>query len=246
MNQAILITGGTKGIGLAIARHMLAKQYFVYLNYAHDENAAYTASELLCKEGYADHFSLLKADISVGSQRSQMIERVLADGRPLKGLILNAASNGKVRHSFFDVTSEELYDMFETNLFSSFFLIQGFARNMAEEGRVIVISSAMGIYPHSTYLPYGLTKAAEIALVQMLVKELNTRRITINAVAPHCIETEMFPGKRPEAQLESMKNKIAVRRFGKTEEVASAVDLLIENGFINGEVLMVDGGYDFA
>ena len=116
---------------------------------------------------------------------------------------------------------------------------------MEEEGSIVFISSHVGIYPHSTYIPYGLTKAAEISLAKMLVKEFAERRITVNTVAPAFIETNMFPGNRTPEHLESIREKVAVHRFGKAEEVAEAVTALIENKYINGSVLSVDGGYDY-
>lgn len=245
MCKAAIVTGSTKGIGKAIALNLIEKGYFVYINYFHDEKAANVLKKYLNTQGFSKNYSIIKADISKKEGIVKFIEEIDFKNYRLCSLILNASSNGSNRNVFTKITEEEMLKMFWSNLFAPFFLVQSLADKIEDEGAIVFISSHVGIYPHSTYIPYGLTKAAEISLARMLVKEFAERRITVNTVAPAFIETNMFPGNRTIEHLESIREKIAVHRFGKVEEVAEAVTALIENKYINGSVLSVDGGYDY-
>lgn len=245
MKKAIFITGSTKGIGKAIAIEAIKSGFFVYMNYAHDDQAAGFCEKELNDNGYSQDFKIIKADVSKIESIETIIEQINQQKYPLHGLVLNSSSNGKIRNSFLDITPTELEDMFRMNLFVPFFLVQKMANIICDQGTVVFIGSNVGVYPHSTYIPYGLTKSAEIFLAKMLVKEFSPRQITVNAVAPAFIETDMFPGKRSEEHLTSIKKKIAVHRFGQAEEVANAVLCLLTNPYINGSVLPVDGGYNF-
>lgn len=245
MRKAAIVTGSTKGIGKAIALELLKKGYFVYINYCHDEEAANVLKDYLNIRGFSKDYKIIKADISNKNGIVKFIEKIDFKSYSLCSLILNASSNGSVRNVFRKITEEEMLKMFWSNLFAPFFLVQSLADKIEEDGSIVFISSHVGIYPHSTYIPYGLTKAAEISLAKMLVKEFSERRITVNAIAPAFIETNMFPGGRTPEHLESIRKKIAVHRFGKVEEVAKAVIALVENKYINGSVLSIDGGYDY-
>ncbi len=245
MKQSIFITGSTKGIGKAIAIEALKANYYVYLNYVHDDKGAQKCADDLDDLGYSGSYNIIKADISSIESIPTILGQMDLDNHPLYGLVLNSSSNGKIRNSFGNITQEELEEMFQMNLFTPFFLVQSMVNYMIDGGSIAFISSNVGVYPHSTYIPYGLTKSSEIFLAKMLVKELAPRKITVNTVAPAFIETDMFPGKRTEEHLTSIRRKVAVHRFGKPEEVARATMSLLTNPYINGAVLSVDGGYNF-
>ena len=245
MRKAAIVTGSTKGIGKAIAIKLLEKGYFVYINYFHDISAARILEHHLNEKGYINNYKIIKADISNKKGINKLVNSIDFNQYYLNALILNAATNGVTRNSFNEITEDELTNMFKINLFAPFFLVQLLGNKIVDEGSIVFISSHVGIYPHSTYIPYGLTKAAEISLARMLVKEFEDRRITVNTVAPAFIKTEMFPGNRTSKHLKNICNKIAVHRFGRAEEVASAVMELVENKYINGCILSVDGGYDY-
>lgn len=245
MRKAAIVTGSTKGIGKAIAIQLMREGYFVYINYFHDEDAAVRLKDDLDNDGFSMDYQIVRADISSNEGIEAFVGSLDFEKYELHCLILNAASNGKKRSCFRDISEDELTEMFRINLFSPFFLVQRLADKITDNGSVVFVSSHVGIYPHSTYIPYGLTKSAEIALAKMLVKEFEDKGITVNTVAPAFIETAMFPGNRTQEHLDSIRSKIAVHRFGKAEEVADAVVSIVKNKYINGSVLSIDGGYNY-
>ena len=245
MQNAVLITGSTKGIGKATALQALEQGWFVYLNYAHDDSGAKDCEEELERKGYHGRYEIVKADVSCESGIQELAEQIQGEKHPLKALVLNASSNGKTRNAFLDITMDEMEEMFRINLFAPFFLTQKLAEKIQSGGAIVFVSSHVGIYPHSTYIPYGLTKSAEIFLAKMLVKEFSERKITVNAVAPAFIETNMFPGNRSQDHLESIRNKVAVHRFGQPEEVAKIIMDVVQSPYMNGNVISMDGGYNF-
>ena len=140
---------------------------------------------------------------------------------------------------------QTLLSVFETNLFAPYFIIQELYTVMPEGSSIIVTGSVMGIYPHSVSFSYGVSKAAAHAMVLNLVKYLAPLGIRINAIAPGFIETAWQKNKLTEIR-KNIEQKIALKRFGTPEEVAHAANLLIDNKYINGEILKIDGAYSFS
>lgn len=245
MKKAVLITGSTKGIGKAIGMRMLAAGKFVYFNYANNNQAAADLSNELDTLGYNGMYKIIKADMQSLQGVDCLIDEMEFDKHELWGVVLNASTNGKSRNSFKNITPEEMNFIFNANLFVPFFLLQKLSDRICNGGSIVFISSHVGVYPHSTYIPYGLTKSSEAFLARMLVKEFDSRQITVNSVAPAFIETDMFPGNRTEEHLNSIKSKIAAHRFGQPDEVAQIVQSVMENKYINGTVVSVDGGYSY-
>lgn len=245
MHKAAVVTGSTKGIGKATAIRLLESGYYVYMNYAHDECAAKALAVELDEKGYSNEYRIIRADMSSIKGIEEFVACMNFEEHSLEKVVLNASTNGRKRSAFRDITPEEMTEMFSTNLFAPFFLIQKLADRICEGGAVVFVSSHVGIYPHSTYIPYGLTKSCVIFLAKMLVKEFEDRRITVNAVAPAFIETNMFPGNRSAEHIESIRSKVAVHRFGQADEVANAIVSILENGYMNGCVVSLDGGYDY-
>lgn len=245
MKSAILVTGSTKGIGKATAIKALERGYFVYLNYAHDDTAAKACAQELDRRGYQHNYKIIKVDVANVDSIKTLVDQIDFYKHDLSAVVLNASTGGSIRHPFGEITPQEMESMFQMNLFAPFFLIQALDEKICDEGSIVFVSSNVGTYPHSTYIPYGLTKSAEIFLARMLVKEFSSRRIRVNAVAPAFIETDMFPGKRSPEHLASIREKVAVHRFGKPEEVADAIMCALMNKYMNGNIIAIDGGYDY-
>jgi NAD(P)-dependent dehydrogenase (short-subunit alcohol dehydrogenase family) len=131
----------------------------------------------------------------------------------------------------------------DINVNIPFFLIQRLADSISDSGSILFISSAMSLKPHATSVPYGVSKAAVNMLAQTLGKDFAGRGIRVNAICPGFIDTDWQESKSDE-QRARITNKIALGRFGKPSEIADVCYSLIENSYINGAVVPVDGGYD--
>lgn len=160
---------------------------------------------------------------------------------PLDVLVLNA---GITDRSAFDmITREEWNRVINVNLTEPFFLVQ--KTKMNDNGRIIFISSILAEIPHSISISYPVTKAAINALVKNLVKHFAERKITVNAVAPGFIDTDWHKNKSEEV-MKKITDRIALGWFGNVENVSSLVMEIINNDYINGQILTVDGGYDYC
>ena len=134
-------------------------------------------------------------------------------------------------------------DIINVNLTEPFFLVQ--KTKMNDNGRIIFISSILAEIPHSISISYPVTKAAINALVKNLVKHFAERKITVNAVAPGFIDTDWHKNKSEEV-MKKITDRIALGWFGNVENVSSLVMEIINNDYINGQILTVDGGYDYC
>ena len=127
---------------------------------------------------------------------------------------------------------------------SHFYLIRDCHEMIEPDSRIIFIGSMMGVLPHGTSLPYGVSKAAVHALAKNLVKEFEGTGTTVNAIAPGFVETEWQKNK-PQHIRENIYGKTAIKRFATVNEIANAVAFCLDNQFVNGSVIEVSGGYCF-
>ncbi|MDR1381075.1 MAG: SDR family oxidoreductase [Tannerella sp.] len=230
-----LITGGTKGIGKAVARRLGQMGYDLILTYGADTAAArQTCSELGAVS--------LQADSSDRNAIDVIARYVEENGIRLDAVIFNAGLT--CRDRFEDMKYDEWARVFYANVHFPVFLLQRLLRNMNRGGSVIFTGSLMGILPHAMSLSYGVTKASTHALVKNLVKFLSPYGIRVNAVAPGFVDTEWQKNKPAEIR-RSIESKIALGRFCDPDELAGIYKLLIENAYINGEIIIADGGYAY-
>lgn len=231
-----LVTGSTSGIGLSIAEKLLSEGFFVYMNYAHNDENAERAMETLFQ--YKDRFEIIKADLSEYEGVEDISSRLRSI--ELSYVVLNCGVTD--RSPFHEITPESWGRVMDTNLNIPLFLLQKLYGRIEEGGSVLCISSLMGSKPHSMSLSYGVSKAAMSALCQNLVKVFKEKKIRINAIEPGFVDTPWQKNKPPEIR-NSIENKIALGRFGEPEEIADAVWMTLTNGYINGAVIPVCGGY---
>ncbi|MCD7978512.1 MAG: SDR family oxidoreductase [Tannerellaceae bacterium] len=241
MEKYVLITGGTKGIGKAVAACLGKAGFHLILTYSSDENTAReTAEELSLTYGVS--VKLIQADISQ-KDSIDLIDHFLEDSRiGLDALVLNAGLT--CRDPFETISPEEWEKVFFANVHFPVFLLQRIVKRMHAGASVVFTGSSMGIYPHSVSLAYGVTKSAVHALVKNLVKFLVPYQIRVNAVAPGFVDTEWQKNKPVEIR-QSIESKIALGRFCDPAELAEVYRMLIENSYFNGEVIAVDGGYSY-
>lgn len=241
MNEYVLITGGTKGIGKAVATCLAKAGYSLVLTYASDAMAAESLKVELT-QSYQVKVFLLRADVTDRSSIGVISDFLVGEDIYLKGLVLNAGLT--CRDPFESISYEDWERVFFANVHFPVFLLQRLVGRIVAGGSVVFTGSLMGIHPHSVSLAYGVTKSAVHALVKNLVKFLSPKSIRVNAVAPGFVDTEWQKTKPAEIR-KNIENKISLGRFCDPAELAEVYKLLIENSYLTGEILVVDGGYSY-
>lgn len=241
MAKQALITGGTKGIGRAIAVCLAKAGYDLLLTYNTDETTAASLAAALRKD-HAVKVDMLQADITQ-KESIDRIENCLNDsGVKLDALVLNAGTT--YRTTFEEMNLAEWERQFFANVHFPVFLLQRIVGRMEHGAAVVFTGSLMGIEPHATSLSYGVTKSAVHALTRNLVKFLAPYGIRVNAVAPGFVDTDWQKNKSVEIR-RNIEAKVAMGRFCRPDEVAEIYRMLIENNYMNGSVVVADGGYAY-
>lgn len=234
-----LVTGGTKGIGMGIVKMLLTEGYFVTVTYGHDEKSASRFKETFGVE--TNQFELMKIDQSCKDDMRLLANHVKQQGA-LDCLVCNAGIT--LRKGITDFTDEEWEKVMQVNVNAPVCLVRDLYSNIALNARIIFIGSEMGIYPHSISLAYGVTKSAVHALARNLVKFFEGTGTTINVIAPGFVETEWQKNK-PQEIKNNICKKTALGRFATVAEIVDAVKFVMNNPFVNGSIIEVNGGYDF-
>ena len=238
MKNAI-VTGATKGIGLAVARKLLEEGYFVVVTDAHDQLSAEACREELSR--ISSDSEVVGADQSDKQAMREFASKMLQKGH-IDCIVCNAGTT--LRRELKDITDEDWERTMQVNLNSSLYLIRDLYDAIPHNSRIIFIGSLMGVHPHGTSLAYGVSKAAVHALALNLVKSFEATDTTVNAIAPGFVETEWQASKPAEIR-QNIYAKSAVKRFASPDEVADAVMFCVRNAFVNGSVLELSGGYSF-
>lgn len=241
MEKLVLITGGTKGIGRAIAYSLGKAGYNLILTYASDDQAAERECRSLAQQ-YAIKAYPVQADITNRESINYIHNFLIQEGLKLNALIFNAGIT--CRDSFESLTIEKWEEVFFANVHFPVFLLQQILPCIKSEASIVFTGSLMGIHPHSVSLPYGVTKSAVHSLVKNLVKFLKPYNIRVNGVAPGFVDTEWQKTKPAEIR-KNIENKLSLERFCEPEEVAEVYKMLIENNYLNGEIVVIDGGYSY-
>lgn len=241
MEKYVLITGGTKGIGKAVATCLAKSGYNLILTYASDSgNAAVVGHEL--EQLYPVTVLLLQANIAKNESIEIIGQYLIEKDIYLDALIFNAGLT--CRDPFEEIKEEEWFKVFYANVHFPVFLLQRIVTRINPGGCIIFTGSLMGILPHSVSLAYGVTKSAVHALVKNLVKFLVPYQLRVNGVAPGFVDTEWQKTKPAEIR-KNIEGKVALGRFCNPDELAEVYKMLIENRYFNGEIVVIDGGYSY-
>ena len=232
-----LVTGGTKGIGLAIVQMLMREGYFVVLTYSNDDSAMEACKKQL--SSVSPNFRIVKSDQGTEKDYAQLLETV-KEYPSLDCIVFNVGIT--LRKGLTDIRNEEWLHVMNVNVNTPVFMLRDLYDMIPHNSRIVFIGSEMGIYPHGMSLAYGVSKSAVHALAQNLVKFFENTGTTVNAIAPGFVETEWQAGKAPEIK-QNICNKTALKRFATPDEIADAVKFCINNAFVNGSVLEVNGGY---
>ena len=236
--KVALVTGGTKGIGKSIVTKFLEQGCKVYTCYLSDLESA----EILKKDliDYGDNLLVDKVDLSSYEESISYIERIISlETSGIDYLIFNAG--GTQKKSFEEMDYDGWKTCFDINLNIPVFMIQKAYQHINHDGRIIFMSSVMSTYEHSGSIAYGVSKASLNSLTKYLVKYFAEKNITVNAVITGFTNTTMI--KRTPEHEQRIKDKIALGRFADPNEIAEFVWHIIEDGYVNGSLMEIDGGY---
>lgn len=236
-----LVTGASRGIGKEVALGLAKQGATVIVNYQSSEaKALEVKNEIEANGGKA---AIYQCDVADFAKTEEMIQSLIKEYGRIDILVNNA---GITRDNLVMKMSEEDFDrVLDTNLKSCFNTIKHMYRQFLKQksGRIINISSVVGVSGNAGQANYAASKAGIIGLTKSMAKELASRNITVNAIAPGYIETEMTDAM-PESAKEQVLSTIPFKRGGKPQDVANAVVFLASDmaSYITGQVLHVDGG----
>ena len=236
-----LVTGASRGIGRVIAENLAAAGYDVAICYSGNEEAALETIEL-CKK-YGVQSIAIKADVSNADDVAAMFAQVKTSLGTVDVLVNNA---GITKDGLLIRMSEEDFDkVIDINLKGTYLCTKAAVKDMmrAKKGRIINITSIVGVQGHAGQANYAASKAGIIGFTKSVAREYGSKGITVNAVAPGFIQTAMTDGL-PEAVKENYLKQIPLGRFGTPEDIANTVAFLASEkaSYITGQVIEVTGG----
>ena len=239
--KTAIVTGGSRGIGRGIAKRLAEGGANVLITYAGNSVAAEEAVEEMKALGVKA--SAVQADASDPQAAAEVVEAAKELGETIDILVNNA---GITRDNLLMRMKDEEFDaVINTNLRGVYSMMKAVAKPMMKQrsGRIINISSVVGVYGNAGQVNYAAAKAGVIGMTKSVAKELGSRGITCNAVAPGFIETDMTAAL-PDKVKEELKGQITLGRLGRVEDVAEAVAFFASDAasYVTGQVLEVAGG----
>ncbi|ADY53218.1 short-chain dehydrogenase/reductase SDR [Pseudopedobacter saltans DSM 12145] len=233
------VTGSSRGIGFSIGLALLEKGYKVVFNYVNSK----TFTDRIDKKYTEDKdFFAIQYDNSNLREIPSLIDQLKQISHSYEIIVLNAGITD--RSPFFEAQDENILNVFNCNLLFPTLFLNHSKDLLVNNGNIILIGSMLAVYPHATSIPYGVSKAGINALTKNMVKILEPLGVRINCINPGYIDTDWQKAKKHEVR-EAIKPGIALKRFGEPEEVAKLAMHIIENGYLNGSILQIDGGYSF-
>lgn len=229
--KTAIVTGGTSGIGLGVAKMLLTKGYKVYATYV---GADFTEE--------IENFTAIKVNQCCREELYRFINTIKTECNSVDCIVCNAGMS--IRKSFTETTDSDWDNMMEVAVNSHYILVRELFPLIPENSRIIFTGSQMGLMPHAMVLSYGVTKAAVHALAKNLVKEFEGTGTTVNAIVPGFVETP-WQKEKPEEIKQNIYRKTAIHRFATVDEVVDAYRFCIDNPFVNGSLIEVNGGYSY-
>lgn len=239
--KVALITGAGKGIGRTIAIELSKEGYNIALNYRSNEDEALEVKNI-CEENNVE-VKLYKADVSSFEECEEMFKKIKNEFKRVDVLVNNAGITKD--NLIMRMSPEDFREVIDVNLNSTFYCMKLASRIMMKQryGKIISISSVVGLHGNPGQVNYSASKAGIIGMTKTLAKELSSRNITVNAIAPGFVKTSMTE-KLPEDIVEKMLENIPLGKFGESKDIANTAVFLASDkaNYITGQIISVDGG----
>ena len=243
MKKVALITGASRGIGKAVAERLAKDGYAVVVNYV--SNAPEAEQVVAGIEAQGGEAVALKADVSDAGQVEQLFAQALEKWESIDVVVQNS---GIMQLSPIGKGDAAAFDkVIGVNLRGTFLVLAQAAQHISAGGRIIAFSSSVLTRSFPTYGPYIASKAGVEGLVHVLANELRGRNVTVNAVAPGPVGTDLFLRGKSEAQISELAKLPPLERLGQPDDIANVVSFLAspDGGWINSQVLLANGGFAY-
>lgn len=226
-----IVIGGSSDIGGGIINELLKRGYKVYSTFNKTQPAM-------------EDYNLIwrKVDLSNNDDILSFVEYVKKDVDRISIFIYNAGMTCRKNITY--ITDEDIYSVFNVNVFSCYKMIRDFMLKLVDDAKIIVTGSQMGVDPHSVSTLYGMSKSCLHAMVKNMVKEFDGTNITINAIIPGFVNTQ-WQKEKPQEIKQNIYNKTALHRFANIEEIVKGYMFCVDNSFVNGSLIEINGGYNY-
>ena len=241
MKKVAIVTGASRGIGRAVAKRLAEDGFSVVVNYR--SNASEAEEAVTEIKGTGGDAVAVKADVADPADVERLFEETAKKYGSIDVVVHNS---GIMPLSPIGKSDVDLFDkVISTNLRGTFLVLAQAAQHLASGGRIIAFSSSVLARSFPTYGPYIASKAGVEGLVHVLANELRGRNVTVNAVAPGPVATELFLKGKSEAQVAEMAKLPPLERLGQPEDIANVVSFLAgpNGGWVNSQVLRANGGF---
>jgi len=239
--RVALVTGGSGGIGRSVSLRLAKDGFIVVLNYAGNaEKAEQVANEIKSADGQT---LIIQADVSNEADVERMFKQIIDTFGRIDVVVHTA---GIMPVMTIEETDLAVFDrLISTNLRGTLIVFKHSAKHVSQGGCTMAFSSSVIAKSFPTYGPYIASKAGVEGLVHVLTNELRGRNITVNAVAPGPIPTELFLKGKSEARIEEFRKMAPLERLGQPEDIAGVVSFLAgpDGGWVNGQVVRANGGF---
>jgi 3-oxoacyl-[acyl-carrier protein] reductase len=239
--KTAIVTGASRGIGKQIAKQLAALGIQVVVNYARSATAAEELVSELNKNGGTA--VAVQADITRPNEVKRLFDETIAHFGKVDILVNNAGL--MITQTIDQVTEEDFDRQFLTNVKGTYFACQQAFQSLSDNGRIINISTSVNGQMFPGYSVYAATKGAVEQLTRQLAKEFGKKKITINAIAPGPVATELFLKGKSEEAISHLSQMNALGRLGEPEDIANSIELLIDDKaqWVTGQTIRVNGGF---
>lgn len=240
MQEIVIVTGASKGIGKEIAKKLAMKGYQVIANYNKSEKEILNLKQELLEKNI--NIDIFRADVSKREEVEKLVSYTIEKYKKIDVLINNAGIS-QIKE-FTQITDDDWNNMINTNLNSVFYMTQNVCKNMIKnkKGCIINISSIWGITGASCEVHYSVSKAGIDAMTKSLAKELGPSNIRINSIAPGIIDTGMNKSLTQE-EIKVIEEEIPLEKIGTTIDIEKCVEWLMEDKYTTGQIISVNGGW---